>query len=128
MSNLQTIAKRCPVMGKALAVQSSKLAGLNGSQLAGIKALKGIRGFGTVAGGKEKREGREGERKLHTSSEVKARPIDGIILGEKRKHHLTQLSPTSQTNSNSSSDQDQAAGRFCTSPKRPGQGQRKVRL
>ena len=80
MSNLQTIANRCPVMGKAMAVQSSKgfAAQFNGSQLAGIKALKGIRGFGTVSNGKE--------RKLHTSSEVKARPIDGLVLGEKRKH------------------------------------------
>ena len=70
MSNLQTIAGRCPVMGKAMAVQSAK--GLAG--LPGMKALKGVRGF----------SGKTGKAKLHTSSEVQARPVDGIILGEKR--------------------------------------------
>lgn len=83
MSNLQTIAGRCPVMGKAMAVQSSKSV----AQIMGVKALKGIRGFGTVNNGKE--------RKLHTSPEVKARPIDGIILGEKLPQIKTK--PTAAT-------------------------------
>lgn len=71
MSNLQTIANRCPVMGKAMAVQSSKSA----AGLKAIPALKGIRGF----------SGKTGRAKLHTSSEQKARPIDGLVMGEKRK-------------------------------------------
>ena len=71
MSNLQTIANRCPVMGKAMAVQSAK----GSSGLKAIPALKGIRGF----------SGKAGKAKLHTSSEQKARPIDGLVMGEKRK-------------------------------------------
>ncbi len=71
MSNLQTIAGRCPVMGKAMAVQSAK-----GAALPTIAGLKGVRGFSGKAS--------TGKSKLHTSSEQKARPIDGLIMGEKR--------------------------------------------
>jgi len=72
MSNLQTIARRCPVMGKAMAVQTAK----NGKVgLAGLAALKGTRGFS----GKTS----VGKAKLHTSSAHEARPIDGILIGDK---------------------------------------------
>lgn len=73
MSNLQTIAGRCPVMGKAMAVQSSKGA----AAFNAIPAFKGIRRF----------SGKSGKAKLHTSSEQKARPIDGLVMGEKRMLH-----------------------------------------
>lgn len=68
MSNLQTIADRCPVMHKAMAVQSGAAA------FKAIPALKGVRCF----------SGKAHKAKLHTSSEQKARPIDGLVMGEKR--------------------------------------------
>lgn len=75
MSNLQTIARRCPVMGSAMAVQSAKTGGK--VAFGAIAALKGIRGFSGKAS--------TGKAKLHTSSTVEARPMDGILMGEKRE-------------------------------------------
>lgn len=74
MSNLQTIARRCPVMGAAMAVQGAK----TGKHAFGaIAALKGVRGFS----GKTS----TGKAKLHTSTVNEARPVDGILMGEKCK-------------------------------------------
>lgn len=74
MSNLQTIARRCPVMGSAMAVQSAKTGNV---AFGAIAALKGIRGFSGKAS--------TGKAKLHTSSSHEARPMDGILMGEKRE-------------------------------------------
>lgn len=74
MSNLQTIARRCPVMGSAMAVQTAKTGKV---AFGGIAALKGIRGFSGKAS--------TGKAKLHTSSTHEARPMDGILMGEKRE-------------------------------------------
>ncbi|KFY90301.1 hypothetical protein V500_05207 [Pseudogymnoascus sp. VKM F-4518 (FW-2643)] len=78
MSNLQTIARRCPVMGSAMAVQSAKTGNV---AFGAIAALKGIRGFSGKAS--------TGKAKLHTSSAHEARPMDGILMGEK----LPQVQP-----------------------------------
>ncbi len=75
MSNLQTIARRCPVMGSAMAVQSAKTGG--NVAFGAIAALKGIRGFSGKAS--------TGKAKLHTSSAHEARPMEGILMGEKRE-------------------------------------------
>lgn len=80
MSNLQTIARRCPVMGNAMAVQMAK-GGNTG--LSGMAALKGIRGFSGKASA--------GKAKLHTSSAHEARPIDGILMGEKRALSMREM-------------------------------------
>ncbi|KAF2142993.1 uncharacterized protein K452DRAFT_225678 [Aplosporella prunicola CBS 121167] len=62
MSNLQTIARRCPVMGKALAVQSSR---------AGNAALAG------AYGGTRAYHAKVGARaRLHTSSSKEAQAVD----------------------------------------------------
>ncbi|OBT99476.1 mitochondrial 5-aminolevulinate synthase [Pseudogymnoascus verrucosus] len=79
MSNLQTIARRCPVMGSAMAVQSAKTGG--NVAFGAIAALKGIRGFSGKAS--------TGKAKLHTSSAHEARPMEGILMGEK----LPQIKP-----------------------------------
>ncbi|KFY37150.1 hypothetical protein V494_04878 [Pseudogymnoascus sp. VKM F-4513 (FW-928)] len=79
MSNLQTIARRCPVMGSAMAVQSAKTGGK--VAFGAIAALKGIRGFSGKAS--------TGKAKLHTSSTHEARPMEGILMGEK----LPQVQP-----------------------------------
>jgi 5-aminolevulinate synthase len=73
MSNLQTIARRCPVMGKALAVQTAKSGKVG---LGGVAALRAIRAFsGQVNSGKAK---------LHTSRSCEARAVDdGLFVREK---------------------------------------------
>lgn len=69
MSNLQTIARRCPIMGKALAVQSAK----NGKVgMGGAATIGAIRAFsGKVNSGKAK---------LHTSSSYDARAVEGTLF------------------------------------------------
>lgn len=65
ISNLQVIARRCPVMSKALAVQSTRMTGVKrfASCAAGVAGLNGTTGHG--AG---KRQGRG----LHTTARNKA--------------------------------------------------------
>ncbi|KAL2075038.1 hypothetical protein VTL71DRAFT_8818 [Oculimacula yallundae] len=70
MSNLQTIARRCPIMGKALAVQTAKSSKVG---LGGVAALGAIRAFsGKVSSGKAK---------LHTSRSHEARALDDTLFG-----------------------------------------------
>lgn len=61
MSNLQLLAHRCPVMGKAMAVQSSK----HGMAV-------GLRAISTQA--------KTGRAKIHTSRKQEARPVESSAL------------------------------------------------
>jgi 5-aminolevulinate synthase len=61
MSNLQVLAKRCPIMGKALAVQSARS---GNSALAG--AFGGVRAY----------HSRVDRAKLHTSTPKTAQAVD----------------------------------------------------
>jgi 5-aminolevulinate synthase len=61
MSNLQILGRRCPIMGKALAVQSARS---GNSALAG--AFGGVRAY----------HSRVGRAKLHTSTSKEAQAID----------------------------------------------------
>jgi 5-aminolevulinate synthase len=70
MSNLQTIARRCPVMGKALAVQTAKSSKVG---FGGVAAIGAIRAFsGRVASGKAN---------LHTSQHHEARAVEDTLFG-----------------------------------------------
>jgi 5-aminolevulinate synthase len=70
MSNLQTIARRCPVMGKALAVQTAKSSKVG---LGGVAAIGAIRAFsGKISAGKAK---------LHTSQHHEARAVEDPLFG-----------------------------------------------
>ena len=70
MSNLQTIARRCPIMGKALAVQTAKSGKVG---LGGVAALGAIRAFsGKVNSGKAR---------LHTSRTYEARAVENGLFG-----------------------------------------------
>ena len=70
MSNLQTIARRCPIMGKALAVQTAKTGKVG---LGGVAALGAIRAFsGKVNSGKAR---------LHTSRPHEARAVENGLFG-----------------------------------------------
>lgn len=70
MSNLQTIARRCPVMGKALAVQTAKSGKMG---LGGVAALRSIRAFSGKTGA--------GKAKIHTTRPLEARPIEDTLFG-----------------------------------------------
>lgn len=73
MSKLQLYAHRCPVMGKAMAVQSSKYG-----------AAAGIRAFTA--------QSKTGKAKLHTSRNQEARAVESPILdGRKNGEHLVEI-------------------------------------
>lgn len=61
MSNLQVLARRCPIMGKAMAVQGAK---------SGIPSLGGVFGGARAYGGKAK---------LHTTRAQKATVDTGVL-------------------------------------------------
>lgn len=69
MSNLQVLAKRCPIMGKALAVQSARS---GNSALAG--AFGGVRAY----------HSRVDRAKLHTSAPKTAQAVDIETLRSKQ--------------------------------------------
>ena len=60
MSNLQVLARRCPIMGKALAVQTAR-----------TSAVPGLRNFS----GQHKTS----KAKIHTSRAHEARAMDGVL-------------------------------------------------
>lgn len=66
ISKLQLLGQRCPVMGKALAVQSAKFGGVAG----------GIAGLSTRKLGKA--------RCLHTSRSQEARAVDGPLFAREK--------------------------------------------
>jgi hypothetical protein len=71
MSNLQALGRRCPIMGKALAVQTAKTGKMG---LGGVASIQAIRAFsGKVNSGKAK---------LHTSRPVEARAMEGILVND----------------------------------------------
>ena len=69
MSNLQVLARRCPVMGKAMAVQSSRT---------GHCALNG------VFGGKRAYGGYGGKAKIHTTRAQHANVAANMLKREER--------------------------------------------
>ncbi|ESZ97658.1 putative 5-aminolevulinate synthase, mitochondrial [Sclerotinia borealis F-4128] len=87
MSNLQTIAGRCPVMGKALAVQTAK-AGKVG--FGGVAAMKVIRAFSSKVS--------TGKAKLHTSRSHEARAVEDTVFGRESVpfQHIKQTRQPSQ--------------------------------
>jgi 5-aminolevulinate synthase len=67
MSNLQVLARRCPVMGKALAVQSAR------HRLAGVT---GVGGMGGVAGAARPYHAKAGGARFHSDAQKDARAVD----------------------------------------------------
>jgi 5-aminolevulinate synthase len=70
MSNLQTIARRCPVMGHALAIQSAKSGKVG---LGAVAALGAVRAFSGKVG--------SGKARLHTSRPNEARAVEAGLFG-----------------------------------------------
>ena len=76
ISKLQLLGQRCPVMGKALAVQSARFGRcpLPGSAATAAR-------LSTIAGG----QGKGGKAKLHTSRSNEARAVDGPLFNTREK-------------------------------------------
>ncbi|KAB5570062.1 pyridoxal phosphate-dependent transferase [Coniochaeta sp. 2T2.1] len=75
ISKLQVLAHRCPVMGKAMAVQSARFT------RAGATGAHRVAGLSTFAG-----HDKPGKAKLHTSRTPQARPVEGqslFVAGDK---------------------------------------------
>ncbi|KAH8647057.1 pyridoxal phosphate-dependent transferase [Tricladium varicosporioides] len=85
MSNLQTIARRCPIMGQALAVQTAKSGKVG---LSGVAALGAIRAFTNKAS--------TGKARLHTSRSEKARAIEDTLFGREHVPYPQHVKPTRQ--------------------------------
>jgi 5-aminolevulinate synthase len=79
MSNLQTIARRCPVMSKALAVQSARMGGNRAfSNTAGL-GKAGVTAARVYAGSYiSKEEKKIGKANLHTSG-IKGASVDAGV-------------------------------------------------
>jgi 5-aminolevulinate synthase len=74
ISKLQVLARRCPVMGKALAVQSARLGP------AGFPAgVASVAGYSTLSGQQRK----SGKAKLHTGRPREAQAVEGSLFRDK---------------------------------------------
>lgn len=84
MSKLQVFAQRCPIMGKALAIQTAQ------SRTATIAAtaIAGIRSFSGHVGSKTGRAG------IHTSRSKEARPVDNPVIDRHVAGHHAKHAPT----------------------------------
>ncbi|KAG9239744.1 mitochondrial putative 5-aminolevulinate synthase [Amylocarpus encephaloides] len=87
MSNLQTIARRCPVMGKALAVQTGKAAHVG---LGGAAAIGAIRAFTGKSGSNKSVTGKA---RIHTTRPQEARAIEDTLFGRERVPVLQHAKP-----------------------------------
>ncbi|KAK4668060.1 mitochondrial 5-aminolevulinate synthase [Podospora pseudoanserina] len=82
ISKLQTLARRCPVMGKAMAVQSARIGH------AGIPGVAG-RAMSTVSA-----HGKTSKAKIHTSGAQEAQAVEGAIFNGREKVPLPPRIPT----------------------------------
>ncbi|KAH8812129.1 pyridoxal phosphate-dependent transferase [Xylogone sp. PMI_703] len=73
MSNLQTIARRCPIMGKALAVQTAKATKLGRGGVAAVSAVRAFSG-----------KSHAGKARIHTSRSFEARAVEDTLLGNEK--------------------------------------------
>jgi 5-aminolevulinate synthase len=79
MSKLQVLARRCPVMGKAMAVQTSRL----GHHAAGLPTVAAKAGMATFSG-----HGKVGKAKIHTSHAHEAQAVDTPLFNGREKGEL----------------------------------------
>jgi 5-aminolevulinate synthase len=70
ISKLQLLGQRCPVMGKALAVQSARVGGK-----AGLAAMMGARAFSGHS--------KPGKANIHTSRAKEARAVETPVFGRR---------------------------------------------
>lgn len=91
MSNIQVIARRCPVMSKALAVQTSRLAGPKRFTSSGPPTGTGsVSGSRRAAGGKvaqAQAKVQASKRGLHVSGGKEASADGGVNAERNREKH-----------------------------------------
>lgn len=99
MSNLQVLARRCPVMGKAMAVQSGKT---SNNPLNGV--FGGVRAYG-------------GKAKMHTSRTRNAQVAPDVLKNENSRmsYHLDRFFYNITHNSSSANRSYAKAYDFCPS-------------
>ena len=81
MSKLQVLARRCPVMGKAMAVQSARV-----GHGAGFPSVAAKAGMSTFHG-----HAKTSKAKLHTSRPQEAQAVDGAVYTGREKGELACL-------------------------------------
>jgi 5-aminolevulinate synthase len=81
MSKLQVLARRCPVMGKAMAVQSARI-----GHAAGFGTVAAKAGMSTFPG-----HAKTGKAKLHTSRSQEAQAVETPVFGGREKGELNFL-------------------------------------
>ncbi|EAQ90940.1 hypothetical protein CHGG_02875 [Chaetomium globosum CBS 148.51] len=84
MSKLQVLARRCPVMGKAMAVQSARV-----GHGAGFPSVAAKAGMSTFHG-----HAKTSKAKLHTSRPQEAQAVDGAVYTGREKVQLPPRLPT----------------------------------
>jgi len=75
MSKLQTLARRCPVMGKAMAIQSGRA-----GHAAGFASVAAKASMSTFHG-----HGKTGKAKIHTSRSQEAQAVEGSVFTGREK-------------------------------------------
>lgn len=75
LSKLQLLGQRCPVMGKALAIQSAKV---NRTAMAGAATVAGIRNYSS--------QQKLGKAKIHTSRSHEARAVETPMFRDTGMH------------------------------------------
>ncbi|KXJ94735.1 5-aminolevulinate synthase [Microdochium bolleyi] len=102
VSRLQLLGQRCPVMGKALAIQSSRL---GKAGMAASATVAGLRHFSALY--------KSGKAGIHTSRAHDARPVEAPIFAPRENGHLTQKAPTAARPSASAQQaQNGSSGKF----------------
>ncbi|KAK4106560.1 tetrapyrrole biosynthesis, 5-aminolevulinic acid synthase [Parathielavia hyrcaniae] len=86
MSKLQVLARRCPVMGKAMAIQSARI-----GQATGFGSVAAKASMSTLAG-----HVNTGKAKLHTSRSQEAQAVETPVFGGHEKVQLPPRLPTKQ--------------------------------
>ncbi|KAI1804370.1 5-aminolevulinate synthase mitochondrial precursor [Daldinia bambusicola] len=72
ISKLQLLGQRCPVMGKALAIQSARV---GRTPMAGAATMSGIRNYSSQTS-----QTKQGRAKIHTSRSHEARAVDTTVF------------------------------------------------
>ncbi|KAL1862464.1 mitochondrial 5-aminolevulinate synthase [Diaporthe australafricana] len=89
MSRLQGLAYRCPVMGKALAVQSAKVGGISSTNgIAGLSTRSVSTHYGNHGHGP-----RLSKRCLHSSRSNEARAVETPVVPGREKAHVPPAAP-----------------------------------
>ncbi|KAJ1335128.1 5-aminolevulinate synthase [Microdochium nivale] len=97
-SRLQLLGQRCPVMGKALAIQSSRL---GKAGMAASATVAGLRHFSALY--------KSGKAGIHTTRAHDARPVEAPIFAPREDGQFTQKAPTAARPSASPAQQIQDA-------------------